>query len=125
MPMVTSTLDWAGWLMYERKAYVASLTRAGAAALMPPDHPPNAAKGAWLTPLTAWGQVVRSHATSFPVFRSSTRCDPGRTTDPTLSMTFDVLGSMASVPMSPQSRVSAQRPVTKADLESPTSQFSS
>ena len=42
---------------------------------------------------------------------------------PTLSMTFEVAGSMASVPMSPQSSDSAQRPETNRLRVSPTSRL--
>src|SRR6476661_1025463 len=71
-PIVTSTFDCAGWLMYDRNAYAASFTFGFAFALTPPDQPPNAANGAWFTPSTAYGQVALSQATSLPLSRSST-----------------------------------------------------
>ena len=46
LPRVTSTADWAGALMYERKSYAASCWAAGDLALMAPDHPPNDPNGA-------------------------------------------------------------------------------
>src|SRR6266511_543308 len=125
LPRVTSTFDCPGALMYARKSKAASLTSFLAEALMAPDQPPNAANGAWLTPSTARGQVVALQSTSCPVPRSSTRREPGRTTVPTLSCTVEVLGSMASVPMSPQSMERAQRPEVNSPRVSPTSRFSS
>src|SRR6266851_10463 len=123
-PMVTSTLDCAGCDMYDRNANAASLTFDGAALLIAPDQPPKAANGEWFTPLVACGQIVALQSTSWPVLRSSTRFEPGRITAPTLSWTFDCVGSTASGPMSPQSRDRAQRPVTNRPRESPTSLLS-
>src|SRR2546427_11076563 len=124
LPSVTSTLDCAGCDMYERNAYAAVFTLSGLSLLTGPHQPPKAAKGAWLTPFVAWGQIVASHATSFPVLRSRTRFEPGRMTEPTLSCTLEVAGSMASVPMSPQSIDRAQRPEVKRPRVSPTSRLS-
>src|SRR5215471_2429650 len=95
----------------------------GLALLIAPDHPPNAAKGEWFTPLIALGQVFESQSTRAPVERSSTRFEPGRITAPTLSWTVDCVLSTASGPMSPQSMESAQRPDTNRPRESPTSLF--
>src|SRR5215470_153155 len=90
---------------------------------MAPDQPPKAANGAWLIPSTAYGQVSFVQSTSLPEARSSTFEEPGRITAPTLSCTFDVVGSMASVPMSPQSSVRAQRPLVNRPRVSPTSRL--
>src|ERR1044072_7787392 len=90
---------------------------------MPPDQPPNAANGAWFTPSTAYGQVFLSHATSLPVSRFNTFIEPGSMTAPTLSITFDCFGSIASTPISPQSSVSAQWPEMNALRVSPTSRL--
>ena len=54
-------------------------------------------------PFTAYGQMSESQSTSLPVARSKTRDDPGKIMAPTLSWTVEVSGSMARVPMSPQS----------------------
>src|SRR5207248_8380023 len=90
-----------------------------------PDHPPNAANGAWLMPSTALGQLVEVQSTSLPVARSSIFLEPGRITAPTLSWTLEVFGSMASVPLSPQSRERVHRPEVKRPRVSPTSRLSS
>jgi hypothetical protein len=101
------------------------LTSFLAEALIAPVQPPYAAKGAWLMPLTARGQRVGLQSTSCPEARSSTFRDPGAIVVPTLSCTVEVLGSMASVPMSPQSIERAQRPEVNSPRVSPTSRFSS
>src|SRR4029077_5694088 len=121
LPRVTSTLDWAGALMYDKKSYAASCCAVGECALTAPDQPPKAANGAWFTPLTASGQVVASHGTSLPVERSRTCFQPGEMTAPVLSWAY-VPG--ARVPTSPQSRVRAQRPVVNSPRDPPTSMFS-
>src|SRR2546428_1735863 len=109
--------------MDERDADAAALGLAADALLTAPDQPPRAAKGEWFTPLIAFGQVVASQLTSLPVFRSSTCFEPGRITAPTLSCTFEVAGSIARVPMSPQSADNAQRPEVKRPRVSPTSRM--
>src|SRR6266496_6823644 len=76
LPRVTSTFDCPGALMYARKSKAASLTSFLAEALIAPDQPPNAAKGAWLTPLIARGQVVGLQSTGCPEARLSIRRDP-------------------------------------------------
>jgi hypothetical protein len=101
------------------------LTFWSTAALIAPDQPPKAAKGAWLTPSMACGHLVESQSTSWPLARSRTFLDPGMMTVPTLFCTVEVLGSMASVPMSPQSAERAQRPEVNSPRVSPTSRFSS
>src|SRR5918994_7483277 len=123
MPMVTSSFACSGWLMYEKKSYTAALTSSELAALTAPDQPPNAENGAWLMPSTACGQRSASQSTSSPVSRSSTWLEPGRITAPTLSWTLEVAGSIASVPMSPQSSDSAQRPLVNRPRVSPTSRL--
>src|SRR6266508_5618244 len=111
--------------MEEKKAYVASFFFASTAAFTAPAQPPKEANGAWLTPSMALGQVLASHFTSLPVAQSSTSVEPGVITDPTLSFTVEVLGSIASVPISPQSMVSAQRPEVNRPRVSPTPRFNS
>src|SRR5438445_4271106 len=123
LPSVTSSFDCAGADIYDRNANAASLVLASLALLTAPDQPPKAAKGEWFTPLIALGQVVASQATSLPVFRSRTCFEPGRITAPTLSCTFEVAGSIARVPMSPQSADSAHRPEVKRPRVSPTSRL--
>src|SRR6266496_13472 len=86
---------------------------------------PISANGAWFTPFTALGQVVALQSTSFPVARSRTFFEPGRMIEPTLSWTFEVAGSMARVPMSPQSIESAQRPAVNNPRVAPTSRLTS
>src|SRR5205814_9249550 len=107
--MVTSSPDCFGADMYDKKANAASLTLADEALLMAPDQPPKAAKGAWLTPLTALGHRVGLQSASWPLERSRTCFEPGKMTAPTLSSTLDWVLSIASVPMSLQSSDSAQR----------------
>src|SRR2546426_10449615 len=85
LPIVTSTFACSGCDMYERKAKAAFFTLSGFALFTAPDQPPNAAKGAWFTPLVACGQTLLSHGTSLPVLRSRTDFEPGRMTAPTLS----------------------------------------
>src|SRR5215207_6664470 len=111
--------------MYEKNAYAASFFFGSAAALTAPAQPPKEANGAWLTPSLALGQVVASHFTSSPVSQFSTSVEPGVITAPTLSFTVEVSGSIASVPISPQSIVRAQRPEVNRPRVSPTPRLSS
>ena len=90
-------------------------------ALTPPLQPPNAAYGAWLTPSMAFGQVALVQASSLPVPQFSTCLAPGVIAAPVLSITFEVLGSIASTPTSPQSRFRAHRPDTNSGRVSLTS----
>ena len=64
-------------------------------------------------------------AASLPVLQSRTSFAPGVTVAPVLSMTLDVLGSMASTPTSPQSRFRAHLPETNSGRVSLTSMLSS
>src|ERR1700730_16671925 len=73
----------------------------------------------------AYGQVSLVHASSFPVDQFSTSFEPGVTTDPVLSITLEVFGSIASTPTSPQSRLSAHLPETNSGRVSLTSMLSS
>ena len=72
-----------------------------------------------------FGQVVWSQGTSFIVDRSRICLAPGVMIEPTLSCTLDVAGSIASVPMSPQSIDRAHRPEVNSPRVSPTSRFDS
>ena len=92
---------------------------------MPPLQPPKAANGAWFTPSMALGQLSAVQASSLPVAQFSTSFEPGMITAPHLPITFEVAGSIESVPTSPQSRLRAQRPETKSGRVSETSMLSS
>src|SRR5579871_1137741 len=92
---------------------------------MPPLQPPKAAYGAWFTPSTALGQVSFEQASSLPVDQFTTSLEPGVSAAPVLSMTFDVLGSIARTPTSPQSRLRAHLPDTNRGRVSLTSMLSS
>src|SRR5580698_6526718 len=92
---------------------------------MPPLQPPKAAYGAWFTPSIAYGQLAAVQASSLPVAQFSTSFEPGVITDPVLSITLEIFGSIAITPTSPQSRLSAHLPETNSGRVSLTSRLSS
>src|SRR5438552_15622541 len=102
---MTSKFDCSDALMYDRNLKAASFTAVLTLQLIAPDQPPNDANGAWLMPFTAFLQVVASHGTSLPVLRSRTIFEPDRMTAPTLSLTFEVVGTIGGVTMSTLSMV--------------------
>src|SRR5215468_951382 len=76
-------------------------------------------------PSMAYGQMDAVQASSLPVVQFSTSLEPGVITDQVLSITFELFGSIASTPTSPQSRLSAHLPETNNGRVSLTSILSS